>query len=678
MKKILLLLMLLINLAGYSQTTYYVSNTGDDANTGLSPAQAWKTVSKVNNTVLSPGDSVLFGAGGTWREELDITQSGTSSAWIVYSRYGTGVNPRIVGSNVAFNWTATGTTNIWQSSPGLTNPFDDTGYEAEIFFIDANDSTSWGDNQTYSSDFANLTSEFDWTFNNGTFYVYAPSDPDTRYNRIEVPQRRQCVRLTDNDPASYHEINGIDMKYAQSRGFYAGYPARNAIGEIFRNLTVGYIGYKGADRGYGLSVFHSGFLVENCHFSDCGRRAISFNLYLSVAYADRRIISNVVIRNNTFERGYHTTSLDLSSEGDRSITERPDTVSHVYFYHNIIDDSEILMTGEDATSNSLFAQRGGIILKDIYIVDNLFIGATARNILLEYTDSNYVWSNTIIGHNSNISISPYSNVSFNYSTNIDYRNNILYENLPDNSLENYGVLMQHTPSNYTQKDYNLFWEENINANRGFNGGLDGYYDVTHWSSYKSDNPTREVHSPIPANPNFINYSSGNYRLQESSAANGAGVYLTKIITDIEGETDTIGKYDLDGKLRNSTSPSIGAYEYGTFSPILVTSITVYSVGDVHTITTNKGTLSLYTVTLPTTATDTSKTWSIIPGTGTATINDGLVTAQKNGTVTARATANDASGLYDDFVITISGQTTTTGKIMRYKGKILMYKGKIIK
>ena len=71
------------------------------------------------------------------------------------------------------------------------------------------------------------------------------------------------------------------------------------------------------------------------------------------------------------------------------------------------------------------------------------------------------------------------------------------------------------------------------------------------------------------------------------------------------------------------------------------------------------------------------TWSVVNGTGQATINStGLVTAVSNGTVTARATANDGSGVVGSLVITISGQVipvtgiTVTGaggsSVIRYR------------
>ena len=53
---------------------------------------------------------------------------------------------------------------------------------------------------------------------------------------------------------------------------------------------------------------------------------------------------------------------------------------------------------------------------------------------------------------------------------------------------------------------------------------------------------------------------------------------------------------------------------------------------------------------PTTATNKTVTWSVVNGTGQATINTtGLVTAVASGTVTARATANDGSGVVGSLV-----------------------------
>ncbi|MBN1181611.1 MAG: hypothetical protein JXB49_04930 [Bacteroidales bacterium] len=60
-------------------TTYYVSNSGNDGANGTSPATAWKTIARVNITNLLPGDSVLFEAGGCWRN-TDCSISGNMAS----------------------------------------------------------------------------------------------------------------------------------------------------------------------------------------------------------------------------------------------------------------------------------------------------------------------------------------------------------------------------------------------------------------------------------------------------------------------------------------------------------------------------------------------------------------------------------------------------------------------
>ena len=82
----------------------------------------------------------------------------------------------------------------------------------------------------------------------------------------------------------------------------------------------------------------------------------------------------------------------------------------------------------------------------------------------------------------------------------------------------------------------------------------------------------------------------------------------------------------------------------------------FGAGGSTVIAVTKGTLQLSAQVLPANATNKSVTWSIINGTGQATISStGLVTAVSGGTVTARATANDGSGVYGSLALTILNQ-----------------------
>ena len=76
-------------------TVYYISNDGDDANSGTSADAPWQSIQKVNVTTFEPGDMVLFEAGNSWQleEPLHPLGSGTADAPIVIGAYGEGAKP---------------------------------------------------------------------------------------------------------------------------------------------------------------------------------------------------------------------------------------------------------------------------------------------------------------------------------------------------------------------------------------------------------------------------------------------------------------------------------------------------------------------------------------------------------------------------------------------------------
>lgn len=84
---------------------YYVSNNGNDTYNGLTIANAWKTIAKLNATLFYPGDSILFECNGLWRDALLFTSSGNSTVCITYGSYGEGEKPKIFGSVNVMGWT---------------------------------------------------------------------------------------------------------------------------------------------------------------------------------------------------------------------------------------------------------------------------------------------------------------------------------------------------------------------------------------------------------------------------------------------------------------------------------------------------------------------------------------------------------------------------------------------
>ncbi len=103
--------------------------------------------------------------------------------------------------------------------------------------------------------------------------------------------------------------------------------------------------------------------------------------------------------------------------------------------------------------------------------------------------------------------------------------------------------------------------------------------------------------------------------------------------------------------------------------IPVAGISVTVTGEGAAIPTDKGTLQLNATITPGDASDNSVTWSVQNGTGEASISpSGLVSAISNGTVTARATANDGSGVYGTLDVIITNQSiSVTGITVTAEG-----------
>ncbi len=105
-----------------SGCTYYVSNDGDDTNTGLSPESPWKTLERVSEAELCIGDGVCFRRGDLFRGQVR-TRPG-----VTYAAYGSGEKPRFYGGDKSL-----ADESLWELYDGahriwhLTEPILDCG-----------------------------------------------------------------------------------------------------------------------------------------------------------------------------------------------------------------------------------------------------------------------------------------------------------------------------------------------------------------------------------------------------------------------------------------------------------------------------------------------------------------------------------------------------------------------
>ena len=188
-------------------------------------------------------------------------------------------------------------------------------------------------------------------------------------------------------------------------------------------------------------------------------------------------------------------------------------------------------------------------------------------------------------------------------------------------------------------DYNLYW---CTVGQPTFVIDDRTLTFTQWKALGYD-----THSVV-LNPNFIDTENLVPGIRLNYGKNNGDEWKTGLSTSatwIAGSTP-------------ATTEQSGTWQIGARiqAEAQVIGIIVTIVDGDTIIDTQNGTLQLSAEVLPDNATDKTVTWSIINNTGKAEINSfGLVTALQNGSVTAKATANDGSGIFGTLNLTIFNQ-----------------------
>jgi parallel beta-helix repeat protein len=79
---------------------YYVDDVnGNDGNSGLSEAAAWRSLERASSFTMGAGERLLFKRGGVWAGTLKIEESGAGGVPVVIASYGSGPLPIIQGAN---------------------------------------------------------------------------------------------------------------------------------------------------------------------------------------------------------------------------------------------------------------------------------------------------------------------------------------------------------------------------------------------------------------------------------------------------------------------------------------------------------------------------------------------------------------------------------------------------
>ena len=243
--------------------TYYVSNSGDDNNDGMSPDKAFATLDKISTIKLNEGDLVLFERGGLWRGNM-VAQSGVS-----YSAYGSGPKPKIYKAfdGMDGEWVETEYKNVWKFNKPLE--------VADIGTVVFNDGDCYADKKY---EFDELCENYQFRFL-GTDYkelqenfVYLYCDkgnPKKVFEAIDLSFRVAGNSSVVRMPHRSHDIHlkNLDLRYGMDTFF----PSRS------KNISISYCicGWQGGHTvgagklrfGGGSGAWHScdGMHYDHCH-----------------------------------------------------------------------------------------------------------------------------------------------------------------------------------------------------------------------------------------------------------------------------------------------------------------------------------------------------------------------------------------------------------------------------
>ena len=192
-------------------TTYYVDPAGSNANDGLSPATAWRTLLKVGISTFVPGDVILFKRDGVWNEWLTPPPpGGTAGNPIKFDAYGAGRPPEFTGlyATKSSDWTNT-SGNVWQIALTATQAI------AQLKFVQFG--TIWGTAQT---SLGGLAHDRDWFYDASTqdLSVYsAGGNPVTVFGPVS-PIILSGQSLINLNGVSYIEIQHIKLDWYDAYG----------------------------------------------------------------------------------------------------------------------------------------------------------------------------------------------------------------------------------------------------------------------------------------------------------------------------------------------------------------------------------------------------------------------------------------------------------------------------
>ena len=247
-------------------TKYYVANSGNDDNDGLTPETAWGSLDKVTNFKFKEGDGVYFKRGDLWRGNTTLQND------VTYQAYGEGEKPKIYYSydgKTIGNWVKSDIENVWV--------LDTTLDTRDIGVIVFDGGKKYAEKKKQKSE---LINELDFYFSGNWVYVQSEKcenklylycsegNPAEIFEEIELSRQGHVIQIEN----FYHDIkvHNLDIRYGQD--FFLNDSAKNI--EITYCIFAWMGGHYGGEAiNYGCYRFGGGGgawrACDNMKFDHC-------------------------------------------------------------------------------------------------------------------------------------------------------------------------------------------------------------------------------------------------------------------------------------------------------------------------------------------------------------------------------------------------------------------------
>jgi len=307
----------------YGGRKYYVASDGEDTADGLTPASAWRSLSRVNDAALGFADTVCFHSGDIFRGHLE-PQSGRMEMPIVYTSYGVGPKPVIEPSydaSTESDWIKVGR-KLWKCEKESGNEF------GNVIFNHGEKGCGWKEDKLEQLGKKDL--HFCWVRDEMAVYMVSGRNPAKRFKSIELAEKKHVV-----DEANCHDVvyDGLWLRYGAAHGI-GGSDVKNIT---IRNCDICWIGGstlylddegRGVRYGNGIEFWSSAqdILVENCRVWECWDAGLT-----NQSNVDGVIQKNILWRGNEIWNCEY--SYEYWQQGEGARTE------NIVFENNVCRDA---------------------------------------------------------------------------------------------------------------------------------------------------------------------------------------------------------------------------------------------------------------------------------------------------------------------------------------------------